>query len=370
VEKITKFIECLVPVSICNLECEYCYVIQQNRRKMDNPKWRYDVSRVAKALNKERLGGMAYISICGAGETLVSDEVVELVPLLLKDGHAVNITTNGTLTRKIDKILENSSGFLDKLMFSFSFHFLELKKKNLIDVFFDNIEKVKKAGCSFVFQFNLYDGYVPYLDEIKKISIDKVGALPQVALTRKEVMKNNVTNYCIHTKKTDEEYIKIAREFKSPLFEFTLKNFNVKRREFCYAGMWSGVLNLQTGILKKCYGTSGINIFENIEKQIDFTPVGKHCPTPYCVNSSHFISLGVIPEIDSPSYGELRNRKEVGWYNETMKILLDGKLFDVNPELSKFKKLKVNIFQFFNNLKYKLIGICPASIKNIIHRMR
>ena len=33
-DKIKRFFECLMPVSICNLECPYCYVIQENRRKM------------------------------------------------------------------------------------------------------------------------------------------------------------------------------------------------------------------------------------------------------------------------------------------------------------------------------------------------
>ena len=40
-----------------------------------------------------------------------------------------------------------------------------------------------------------------------------------------------------------EEYIKIGKEMQSPLFDFTCKNFMVKRKEYCYAGYWSGKLN-------------------------------------------------------------------------------------------------------------------------------
>ena len=34
-DKINRFLECLVPVTACNLKCSYCYVIQEGRRKKD-----------------------------------------------------------------------------------------------------------------------------------------------------------------------------------------------------------------------------------------------------------------------------------------------------------------------------------------------
>ena len=30
-DKIKRFFECLIPVTICNLKCEYCYIIQEER---------------------------------------------------------------------------------------------------------------------------------------------------------------------------------------------------------------------------------------------------------------------------------------------------------------------------------------------------
>ena len=33
-KKPKRFIECLLPVTICNLKCSYCYIIQGNRRDM------------------------------------------------------------------------------------------------------------------------------------------------------------------------------------------------------------------------------------------------------------------------------------------------------------------------------------------------
>ena len=34
------------------------------------------------------------------------------------------------------------------------------------------------------------------------------------------------------------------KEFDSPLFEYKLSTFNVKRKEFCYAGAWMFTMNL------------------------------------------------------------------------------------------------------------------------------
>ena len=350
-EHITKFLECLAPSSVCNIKCDYCYLIQQDRRGMKTHPWNYPVEHVAKALSKKRLSGMAYISICALGETLVDDNVIELTHLLLREGHAVNITTNGTLSKKFDKLLSFPEDQLKRLNISFSFHYLELKKKNLIDTFFDNIKKVKAAGCSFVLQLNLYDGYVPYLDEIKKLAMDNVGAYPQIALTRKQYDDNGKIGFKIYTDMDDDKYISIAREFNSPLFECTLENFNVRRSEFCYAGLWSGVLNLKTGGFSKCYEFEPVNIFDDIDKPIPFAPVGKYCKCSYCVNSSHFMSLGVIPESNTPTYEALRNRIEVPWYNDTMKELLSQKFADNLPLLTEREKKKANINEIVRQAK-------------------
>lgn len=368
-EYISKFIECLAPVSTCNIECEYCYLIQQDRRKMCNPRWDYSVEYVAKALSKKRLNAMAYISICGAGETLVSDEVIELTYLLLKEGHCVNITTNGTLSNKFDRIVQFPKEYLERLHFAFSFHYIELKKKNMLNKFFDNIDKIKKAGCSFVLQLNMYDGYIPYLDEIKKISLERTGALPQIALTRKEICTKGKTEYKAYTDLTMSEYISYSREFDSPLFECTLKNFNVKRKEFCYAGLWSGVLDLKTGDFRQCYSTKPQNIFKDLNKPIEFKPVGRNCPNRYCINSSHFMSLGVIPTSDIPSYAQLRNRENAEWYNSKMNELLSKKLCESNEQLSFRQRLVVDIQNIPNKTAGLLKVIAPDSLKIAIHKL-
>lgn len=352
-DKIKRFIECLVPVTACNLKCEYCYVIQENRRKLEMPKFKYSPQIIGKGLSKERLGGIAYISICGAGETLLPKEMPQIVKEILKQGHYVNITTNGTITERFNEIIEITTPEMRKrLHFAFSLHYIELKNTNNLEKFISNVKKVKESGASILVQFNLYDGYLPYIDEIKKICIDNFGALPQVAATRKETVKiTTIQDIEYHTNKTFEEYVEIGKQFKSPLFDYTTDKFMVKRNEFCYAGDWSFILNLATGMIKKCYAEKeNQDIFKNINKPIKFCAIGNNCESRYCVNSSHFISLGIIPEIHTKTYAELRNRKEANWYSDEMNNFLNSKLFESNKEYNKKRKLGINT-------KYKIKGI-------------
>lgn len=362
-EKIKRFIECLIPVTACNLKCSYCYVIQRDNRKLEIPKLNFSPETIGQALNKERFGGTCYFSICGAGETLVPDYMVAVVREILKQGHFVNITTNGTLNKRFDELISLDKDLLKKLNISFSFHYLELKRLNKMEDFFNNIKKCRENGISFVLQINLCDEYMPYIDDIKKICKDEVGAYPQVAATRKEEKK--LQNIELLTEKTEEEYYKEGEKFESPLFEFTMKNFNVKRKEFCYAGDWSFTLNLQTGRLSKCYAMPlAQNIFKDINKPIKFEAIGNNCQSRYCFNSSHFMSLGVIPELDTPTYGELRNRKEANWY-ASQEIIegFNSKLNESNQEYSKAKKIRVN-------LKNRFIILSAKSTKKLRRKLK
>ena len=283
------------------------------------------------------MGGVTYFSICGAGETTLQNEIADITYNILKNGHYVNITTNGTIRKRLEEIIEKAGIYVTHLHFSFSFHYLELKRLNLLDAFFDNIKMVRKAGASILVQFNLCDEYIPYLDEMERICVERVGAKPQVAATRKE--SKGLQKIELMTSHTQN-----GRHFESPLFDFTMKNFNVKRKEFCYAGDWTGNLDLATGIMRRCYSSYIFqDIFKNPKEPLRLLAVGNHCGSSFCMNSSHFMSFGVIPSIDAPTYAELRNRKEAGWYTEEMEEFLSGKLDDSNVQYSPAKKLESNV---------------------------
>ncbi len=350
--EIKRFFECLIPVTVCNLRCEYCYVIQREDNSQKVPKLDYTPEQMGQALTRERLGGVCYFSICGQGETFVPDYLIDIVYQLLKNGHYVNVTTNGTLTKKMAKLADLPAEWRSRLHIAFSLHYLELKRLNLLDTFFENVAFVKELGCSYLVQLNLYDGYLPYLEEIRTLCIEKVGAPPQLAATRKEESLTGKID--LMTDSSEEEYKKQGEIFQSPLFDFTMKNFNQPRKEFCYAGAWSYVLNLKTGVMKRCYA-SGIhqNIFKNPKEKLMELPVGNCCGSLYCLNSSHFMSLGVIPELDTPTYQSLRNREEAGWYSDDMRHFLSGKLEKQNTPCTGAKRIFINAIGLADKLVYQ-----------------
>nr|WP_319400779.1 radical SAM protein [uncultured Carboxylicivirga sp.] len=358
-----RFIECLIPVTSCNISCSYCYVGQQKRELGVVPSFKYSPEHIGKALSFQRLGGQSLISITGSGETLIPKQVPEVISNILKQGHFVNVTTNGTLTKRFNQILEFCGEMCSRLHFSFSLHYDELVKHNLLESFFNNVQLVRNAGCSILIQINLSDEYIEHWDEIKRLTEEKMGAAPQVALTRDE----SVRPFKIFTSLSDDEYIQLGRKMKSPLFDFTVDNFNKKQTEFCYAGAWSAKLDLTTGDMSGCY-SFGVkqNIFANLNKPIKFEPIGK-CPFDYCFNSSHFLSLGTIPTLQAESYEGLRNRPEAKWYSDEMQKFLSQKLSDDNELLSESRQdFYERKFQLINTIRryYRKFGYAWQAIKN------
>lgn len=360
-EPIKYFFECLIPITVCNMKCHYCYVAQRGYRSMKMPKMKYSAQQIATALSHKRLEGAAYISICGAGETTLVKELPEICFALLKEGHYINITTNGTYSHFFDVFLKFiPKEMLSRVNISFSLHYLELVRMKALERFFANIKKVEGAGCSFMVQFNLCDEYEPYLEEIKSICLKNIGALPQIAATRDEF--NLSKDIRLFTKHSAQEYLHSVDDFDSPLFRFTMKNFMKKRKEYCYAGKWGGSLNLATGEFRPCYGCPiAYDIFVNPNKPIPFKAIGKHCCSLFCTNSSHFISLGMIPSYVAPSYAELRNRKtkDGEWYNNTMKEVLSKKIYDYQKHDGNLQKIDSYIYYGF----WGLVNKCKRIIR-------
>lgn len=337
-DKIKKYLECYIPTETCNLRCHYCYIALLNKFNNKITKFNYTPKEIRTALSKKRLGGTCLINLCAGGETLISQEVISIIEELLKEGHYITLVTNGTLTKRFEQISKFSPDLLKRLFFKFSFHYLELIRMNMLDQYFENINRMKVAGCSFTVEITPSDELIPHIEDIKNVCMEKLGALCHVTIARDD-RKQGIE---ILSKYNLKEYQKIWGEFNSELFDYKTKIFYKKRDEFCYAGDWSLYINLGTGSVRQCYvGKELDNIYEQPEKPIKTKAVGKHCTQPHCYNGHSFLTLGNIPELEAPTLAKVRDRIDNegnNWLNKEMNSFMNQKLRDNNLEYTTLKK--------------------------------
>ena len=340
--KIKKYIDCYIPTETCNFRCHYCYIVNYGKFNQKLFKLTHSPEEIRKCLSVERLGGECLINLCAGGETLLSEDIIPLAKALLEEGHYVMIVTNGSLTNRFEEIKQFPSELLKHLFFKFSFHYLELKRLNLLNTYFNNINLMKNVGVSYTVEITPNDELIPYIDEIKKISMEKLGALPHLTIGRKDT-----DDIPILTNLNEKEYYKTWSTFNSDLFNYKKAIFGRKVKEFCYAGKWSYYLNIETGSLKQCYlGCEIDNIYKNPEKKLNELPVGCNCQEPHCYNAHSWLALGDVPELSNDvTYAKLRNRKCLDgseWLNEDMKSFMNTKLYETNNELNEKQKKQVN----------------------------
>lgn len=333
---IKRLILGLIPNEKCNMKCEYCYISQLEA--FDTPeKMKYQPEYIAKGLSKERLGGVSLINLTGNGETLIQPEIVDLTKLLLQEGHFVEIVTNGTMTRRIKDILDQPKEPLSRLFFKLSFHYKELMRLGIMDRFFDNVRAIHKAGASFTIELLAYDGIENDIEDIKKVCLENAGAICQATIGRNE--HKNASLLSAHSKKDFEN---IWKSLDSPMMKFKLEMLSVKRKEFCYAGAWSLFVNLYTGEAQPCYWQPyNQNIFDDLNRPIRFDPVGHSCTQPFCINAHAHMTWGLIPELKTPTYDIMRNRKMNNgeeWLTNECKNFFQTRLYQSNEQFSPLKK--------------------------------
>lgn len=325
-----RFIDCFIPTEVCNLKCPYCYIGQRNGFTGSINPIGHSPLEVRAALSKKRFGGIMFINMCAGGETLLGADILPIVKELINEGHYVQIVTNGLLRDRFKEISTWDKEILQHLFIKFSFHYTELKRLNKIEYFFENILMVKNAGCSISLEVTPGDEMIPYIDEMKKISYEKLGALPHVTIAR----DNSTPKLKILSKLPREEYIKTWKSFDSSMFDLKLKLLGQKRCEYCYGGEWTFYLNLGTGDLRQCYKGDIIdNIYLDTSEPIHFKPIGTGCREEYCFNGHVWMTLGCIPNMDIISYADIRNR--VGkdgteWLQPNMKAFFSQKLQETN----------------------------------------
>ena len=75
---------------------------------MKQAELKYTPEQIDRAMSQSRWGGVTYFSICGAGETTLQNEIADITYSILKNGHYVNITTNGTIGKRLKEIVEKA----------------------------------------------------------------------------------------------------------------------------------------------------------------------------------------------------------------------------------------------------------------------
>lgn len=340
-DRLKRYIDCYIPTETCNLRCHYCYITQ--KRKFNNQIASLPSPQAIRvALSRQRLGGICLLNFCAGGETLIAEDVIPMIRVLLEEGHYVMVVTNGTMVKRFEALSKMPQELTTHLFFKFSFHYLEFKRLNLLDTFFHNIEMMRNAGCSFTVEITPSDELIPYIDEIKKLCMERLGTLCHITIARDD----RTNGIDVLSEKDWESYKKIWGQFQSDLFDFKTTIFYKHRNEFCYAGDWSVYVNLGTGDMRQCYCGSVIdNIYKQPDKKLRFSAVGTHCSMAHCYNGHAFLTLGVIPELNTITYDQVRNRTDnLGreWLQPEMKSFMSQKLADNNEEYSPKQKRQVD----------------------------
>lgn len=333
------FIGCGVPVFVCNFRCKYCYLGQHpDTTSKGIVPFSKSPEYIASFFSVDKIGGYCYFNMCSSGETMMHPQLIELVSRLTKQGHYVDIISNGTLSKKYDQLVESLDEDQRKhVLIKFSWHYLELKRLNLMDKFVDNINKVKNAGISYSIEITPNDDLVPYIDEIKVFSLKHFGALPHITVARNEA----TSEIEILSRYNRMEYNKIWSSFDSDMFDFKLSVFNKKRCEFCYAGLWSLQFNLRTGDFHQCYGGDFLGNIK--EGKIHFSAIGK-CRQPHCFNAHAYLTYGVIPDLDTPTYCQMRDRvtnEGKHWIQSETREFFNTRLKDSNDILLDEQKNRI-----------------------------
>lgn len=344
-----RMINCIIPTNKCNLKCPYCYISQLPDYMRMAQSFEYSPEHIAKCLSVERLGGVCLINMTGEGETMLQPDLVKLCELLLKQGHYMEIVTNFTVEKVINEFLALPAELQKHLEFKVSFHYDELTRLNILDKFWNNLDRLQQSDYSFTLELMSSDAQMEKIPEILALCEEHVGAKCHVTVGRTE----NLNDKRLLTEHSQEEYVNAWSQFDSKMFEFKMELLGVKRKEFCYAGDWTLFLNLHTGEARSCYAQPvSQNIFKNPDKPIRFHAVGKHCVQPYCFNGHAYLSLGTIPELNSPTYCDIRNRVRkdgTEWFSADSKEFFSHKLNESNEEYSGFKKA-CNYVEWYGHL--------------------
>ena len=342
IDRPMRLLCCKIPTTACNMNCHFCYV-DRERFPKEAQKKLYDPQLVARALTQERLGGKAQLQLCAFGETLLDPQIVEVTELLLKNGHYVAISHNGTIRKTIERFCEFPAEMKERLHFFISLQWEQLKKMNLLDEYADNIRMIKDADISFSVSVTVEDCLVPEIPAIKQYCQEEFGVLCHILECRDETKKEvpRMTEYPL------EEHKKNWGSFDSLTFDTQQIYWGEHRDEFCYMGEAVGYLDFDSGIIwQACQGKKLCNIFDDLDEPIRFCALGHNCKVAHCYLGNILLGFGgVIPEIQYPSFAVQRDRiceDGTTWLTPKVRSFYQQRVMNNLPSYSEEKKKYIN----------------------------
>lgn len=333
---------CNIPTTACNLNCHFCYVARDRHPKAP-PEKLYDPELVAKALTIERLGGKAYVHMCAWGETFLDPQIVKTARLLLENGHYVGISHNGTIRRVIDEFNAFPPELKERLHYFVSLQWDELKKKNMLEQYADNVRSIKMANISFSVSVTLEDILISEIPEIKAFCIKEFGVLCHILECRDE-KKRQIPRM---TKLPLEEHQRLWGSFDSLTFATQQTYWGEYRNEFCYMGEAAAYVDFGSGNMwQACHGKKLCNIFDDLDEPIRFCALGHNCQVAHCYLGNILIGFGgCIPEIPYPSFAVQRDRvcaDGTTWLTPKVRSFLQQRAINNLPPYSRNKKIWVD----------------------------
>lgn len=329
-----------IPLSVCNLRCRYCYLTKRESSfEGVVPEMRYSPEEIAHAMRQERVGGPSFFNLCADGETLILPGIERYAELLAREGHYIELVTNMTLPKRVDKVLDLGKDALSHIEFKCSFHWQQLKERGLLETFADNVNRAWEAGASVNVEVTPTDELVPEIEELKAFSMEHFGALPHLSIARDDSTGgiDRLTNMSL------DEYNATWSSFDSGFWNFKSTIFGKRQTGFCYAGAWAYVVDMTTGEARQCYNGSGLgNIFANPDVPLLEKPIGR-CPIAHCYNGHALLTLGLIPGCTDVRYGDIRDRVRpdgTHWLQPELKAFFNEKVSDNNEEIPERAKAK------------------------------
>lgn len=259
----------------CNLDCEYCLWKQhKNYNYIDCINTIKNIKRLIKEVNDKN--NVFYIH---GGESTIHPKFEEIFKDFNIENCKTELQTNLT-TKNVDFLIKT----FDRI--SVSLHYKELKKKNSLDLFLKNLEKVSNLGKLYHFDImleNLGENQESYLQFVKSLltysEIAESSEMIYAYWDNNNIMNN--TKAFNMNKEFYEKYNKTEQSFKWPGWTKsfnTNENWNNQESSkglYCLAGCKKFHI-FGNGDVYKCasHETQGIKDFNNIKEDGFFNPLG------------------------------------------------------------------------------------------------